>query len=266
MSANFSWRAYDPRADPWARGLARGSYATESFDQHSVGWCGCCYIVAVVQAIEDRGHVTLGVRHRVDMQTVLDHFHATGDDGTWNACHGGYPAHVVECLASGACPLRSASAPWRGHPVRTSRTPLGDAPFRVVRARRVPSSAIAAEILAHGPVVLEICAQTLKSVDGAGVVADPTYCPANHAVAVVGWTTRNGVLCWIVRNSWGRNRVPAAIPDDLACVSETQNACDVAWEYWVGDPRAPGFCYLPVSHPALHLSHSPWIVPDLVPA
>ena len=265
MSANFSWRAYDPRADPRARGLARGSYATDMFDQHSVGWCGCCYIVAVVQTIEDRGHVRLGARHRVDMQTVLDHFHANhaGDGDAWNACHGGHPAHVIECLASGACPLRSDSAStWRGHPARTSRTPLSDAPFRVVGVRRVPSSAVAAEILAHGPVVLEICAATLKSVDAAGVVTDLSYCSANHAVAVVGWTTRNGVLCWIVRNSWGRARVPAAIPDDLACVSETLNACDVVWEYWVGDPRDPGFCYLPASHPALHLSH-PWIVPDL---
>ena len=66
--------------------------------------------------------------------------------------------------------VRAVARTPRAH----SRTPLGDAPFRVVRARRVPSSAIAAEILAHGPVVLEISAQTLKSVDAAGVVVDLT--------------------------------------------------------------------------------------------
>ena len=45
-------------------------------------------------------------------------------------------------------------------------------------------------------------------------------------------------------------------------MSESRNECSVTWEYWVGDPEQTGFCYLPCSHPALHVTH-PWIVADV---
>ena len=264
LSDEFSWRA--ARRHPR---VPDGEYACDAFDQHSVGWCGCCYIVAVVQAIEDRGHIARPrrARHKVDMQTVVDHFNTlvAARDG-WNACHGGYPEHVVECLASGVCPLLTTRCRrWLGHPARTHRTPLNTAPFRVTGVRRVPTSKVMHEIHARGPVVLEIAAEALKALDVEGVVTDATLRESNHAVAVVGWTRRRGERCWIVRNSWGTHRVPKAIPDDVHCVDEDGNRCDnVRWEYWSGDPELPGFCYIPMSHPMFHHADTtPWIVPSV---
>ena len=263
MIPNFSWR--NVRNHPR---VPDGTYADATFDQHSLGWCGCCYIVAVVQTIEDRGHVAhpRDTRHRIDMQTVVDHFNtsATSDDSQWNACHGGYPMHVVECLMSGVCPLvTSQPKRWLGHPSRTRRTPLSTAPYSVTGVQRMGTHEVLEEIYARGPVVLEINAQTLKTVDGEGIVTDRSPNVPNHAVSVVGWknTTRAGP-CWIVRNSWGQHRVPKAIPDDVMCVNEDGNRCEIEWEYWVGDPNAPGFCYLPMSLPIFQLS-DPWIVPTV---
>ena len=263
---NFSWLRTRSHPD-----VPDGTYAGASFDQHSLGWCGCCYIVAVVQAVEDRAHIALPHMPRsfIDMQAVVDHFnHSQGRwEDDWNACHGGYPLHVGECLVSGVCPVRvSTAAPrrWFGHPSRTDRTPLSNVPFRVTHVERMATADVREELFRRGPVVLEISGETIKSTDRAGVVTDQTPRPANHAVSVVGWTTTHAGLAWIVRNSWGRNRVPRAIPDDVHCVNEDGNRCEVEWEYWVGDPDASGFCYLPMSHPTLHTS-DPWIVPHIAP-
>lgn len=259
---NFSWRGVRGHPD-----VPNGSYAGTMFDQHSVGWCGCCYIVAVVQTVEDRGHIVSGERHNVDMQTVVDHFNtsAASEDTPWNACHGGYPTQVVECLVRGVCPLVTTQRkPWKGHPSRTHETPLSTAPFRVTDVQRIPTHGVMEEIYRRGPVVLEVDGQTLKSVDGEGIVTSRSPNIPNHAVSVIGWknTARAGP-CWIVRNSWGQHRVPKAIPDDVLCVNEEGNRCEIEWEYWVGDPNAPGFCYLPMSLPIFQQS-DPWIVPTVV--
>lgn len=260
LQMDFTWR--DVHSHPH---VPDGSYAGTTFNQHRMGWCGCCYIVAVVQTVEDRGHITRpnDTRHTVDMQTVVDHFNTsqTLETQRWNACHGGDPVHVIECLVTGACPVVTTRRKrWLGHPLRTSNTPLGTAPFRVTGVERTSTHNIMDEIHKRGPVVLEISAQTIKTVDSMGVVTDRSPNPPNHAVSVVGWKSTHAGPAWIVRNSWGQHRVPKSIPNDLQCVDIHANRCDVEWEYWVGDPHAPGFCYLPMSHPLLHMS-DPWIVP-----
>lgn len=258
---DFGW--HDVRTHPH---VPNGSYASTAFNQHSMGWCGCCYIVAVVQAVEDRGHIAhpCDVRHTVDMQTVVNHFNTSAseeDDAQWNACHGGFPEHVVECLMSGVCPLVTTHHKrWLGYPLRTEKTPLGTAPYRVTGVKRIPTRDVMDEIYQRGPIVLEINAQTLKSCDREGVVTDHAPNTSNHAVAVIGWKQTHAGPSWIVRNSWGQNRVPVTIPDDVLCVNEDGNRCEVDWEYWTGDPNLSGFCYLPMSHPSLHMS-DPWIVP-----
>jgi len=260
MEGPFTWR--DMRSHS---SVPDGMYASAIFDQHSMGWCGCCYIVAIVQTIEDRGHIARphDKRTRVDMQSVVDHFNTStaSEDAQWNACHGGYPMHVVECLVSGACPIVIGQhRRWLGHPSRTKNTPLNTAPFRVTSVTRISTHEIMEELYQRGPVVLEINAQTLKSCDDHGVVTDYTPGVPNHAVSVVGWKQTHAGPSWIVRNSWGQHRVPKNIPDDVMCVNEDGNRCEVQWEYWVGDPNMGGFCYLPMSHPVLHMS-DPWIVP-----
>ena len=89
----------------------------------------------------------------------------------------------------------------------------------------MPHAAVRALLLRDGPVVLEVNARTLKSVDARGRVQDLTPRPSNHAVCVVGWEGD----CWIVRNSWGtpwgetgfarvvtsRNRGPAGTANNM---------------------------------------------------
>lgn len=222
-------------------------------------------MVAVVQCVEDRGHVLLAPRRdrvRLDVASVVDQFsHAYQR----NACHGGRPEDVVDCLATGTCRLYQASpaSRWRGHPrpTRVSRLP-SNVPYSVAgytTPRTVDD--VKRHVYEDGPVVLLTNADTLKAVDSRGVATDPTPRPINHSVSVVGWTDDGH---WIVRNSWGRHRVPKAVPVDMRCVSFDANACEVEWEPWTGDPDDPGFLYLPIHHASLHPPHpSPWIVPHV---
>lgn len=274
-AADFSWRRVEARDAARARVGAAGRYVTDAFNQHAVGWCGCCYLVAATQCVEDRVNIARlradprAGRVQVPLQHVVDAYAERAAPAGWNACHGGVPLHVLQCFAAARCPLRLVRAPtpadaWRGFPRRVSACLRGDSGVRVYAARRLPPRvrALRAELLANGPVVLEVAAEALKRVDRAtGVCTDVlTARPPNHAVCVVGWRTVGGVPCWIVRNSWGRRRAPAALPDDLACVRRGENLCEVRWEPWTGDPADPGFVYLPQSYSPLHEdAPSPWL-------
>lgn len=270
MARRLTWR----RA---TEGVPPDRYASDAVDQHAEAWCGACYLVAAAQMVQDRAHVALararGARvppPRVSLQTLMDHFRERDVGPGWNACHGGFPEHVLQCLADGTCPLvmeRGKRERWWGFARVTTRCPRADAPFRVSEPRRVMPWDVRAA-LADGPVVLEVSATTLKRLDARGVARDLTPREPDHAVCVVGWETLvNGVECWIVRNSWGRARVPQSVPTDVdTCVARGRNDCAVAWEAWKGDPRDPGFLLLPISYAPLHaLAPSPWLVADVTP-
>lgn len=271
----FSWRRvrrgeYERLT---GRALPAGVYAGDVVDQHVASWCGCCYLVAAVQCVEDRARIAHTKRTgaappslRVSMQAVMDHFREwDAPTPGWNACHGGFPLHVLECLARRECPLLlEGPSRWFGFARTTTRCLRSDATFEVRRARRLPPSQVQHSLLHDGPLVLEVNADTLKAVTPGGLVYDLTPRDPNHAVCVVGWTTRHGVMCWIVRNSWGTRRAPRALPDDLSCVANGYNVCSVEWEPWRGTPDDPGFVLLPASFPPLHRTQlSPWIVADV---
>lgn len=277
MGPHFSWRRVRAEDAP-AAGVPPGAYATHAFDQHNMSWCGCCYLVAAVQCVEDRGHIAAARRAaaagappprraRLSLQRALDHYGALDAEPGWNACHGGFSLHVLRCMAEGRCPLVAPAAhpEWRGHPRALAATARSDVGLRVARPRRLAPDAVRAELLARGPVVLEVNAATLKSVDARGVAVDLAPRAPNHAVAVVGWTTDAAAgPCWVVRNSWGARRVPRALPSDLGCVSHQGNACEVEWEPWSGDPRDPGFLLLPASFAPLRATApSPWVAADV---
>jgi histolysain len=252
--------------------LPDGNYAAAPFDQHVVNWCGCCYLVAAVQTVEDRIFLlrrrrgNASPRETLSIQVVLDHFKDLEAGPGWNACLGGFSLHVFQCLTSGVCPLVKDDGTYKGHPQTTSNTPLSSFRVKVANPRRVPHKAVKEE-LQNGPVVLELNARTCKSLDAKGVVADLTPRDPNHAVSVIGWKSVDGVECYIVRNSWGTARAPVALPDDLDCVSIDGNDCKVRWEVWKGDPARPGFLYVPISFGPLNRSRpSPWIVADVVEA
>lgn len=243
-----------------------GRYASDPVDQHAASWCGACYLVAAAQMVQDRAHVALArqkgrwvVPPRLSLQALLDHHEEFEAAPGWCACHGGFPLHVLQCMERGECPL-VLSDPcdrWWGFPRLVRSCPRPDARFSVRDARRVAPDAVR-EALRDGPVVLEVSAETLKRVNARGVVEDLAWRDPDHAACVVGWERD----CWIVRNSWGKERVPEAVPDDAEqCVARGHNACDVvAWQPWSGDPRDPGFLLLPQSFPPLHHRWpSPWI-------
>lgn len=250
----------------------RGAYASDPIDQHETSWCGFCFVIAVVQCVEDRGYILMdacsprATRVRLDLQSVVDEF---SDVYRRNACHGGRSSDVLDCLARGACRLRRAPSParWRGHPARppprtsSAATEEDDVPF-VVIGYATPRTVdeVRRHIARDGPVVLAVHSDTLKTVDARGVVTDLSPRPPNHSVSVVGWTRDDH---WIVRNSWGHRRVPKRTPLDMSCVSFEANDCEVEWETWSGgDPTDPGFLYLPMRLASLHPPHPcPWLVP-----
>ena len=277
-SRDFSWRRVngaDYARRPGGAPLASGRYASDAIDQHATSWCGACYMVAAAQAVQDRAHIALGKRvhprcpraPRLSLQALLDHFEEWEAEPGWNACHGGFPLHVLQCLEARTCPLVMSTEERPGLYVGFPRL-LGwchaadpAAKFQVVDARRVPPDRVRETLLAEGPVVLEINAGTLKSADARGIVADVQPREANHAVCVVGWERRGGEDCWIVRNSWGKERGPEDVPADADdCVGRGFNKCQVKWQPWRGDPKDPGFVLLPMRYaPLWSTAPSPWI-------
>lgn len=204
------------------------------------------------------------------MQTVLDHMEYTLP--SWNACNGGFPTDVVECILSEKCPLKRERATplWKGFPQTLDETQIYSSAltdvneFCVTSVRRIPERDVKYTILNTGPVVLEMDGSVLKSVNSKGLVQDTTPRSANHAVSVIGWTQCDGQSCWIVRNSWGTTRAPASVPDDTECVGRGYNHCITQWIHWSGAEGMPGYAYLPFTYAPLHDSFpSPWLIPNV---
>ena len=267
----FTWRDLRGHA-----AVPDGRYAVDAVDQHRAAWCGACYIVSAAQMVQDRAHVALAIAGRrstgppnLSLQSLMDFFEEWGAGPEWNACHGGFPLHVLSCMERGECPLVVGQpGEWAGFARTTASCPRPDlAHVRVSRPRRVPPRHVRRCLEAGGPVVLEVNAHTLKTTDARGVVSDLAPRLPNHAVCVVGWTRVAGAGdCWIVRNSWGTDRVPVDIPDDHeVCVGRGYNRCTAVFERWNSDPADPGFCFLPARFAPLdNESPSPWIACDVL--
>jgi hypothetical protein len=275
LPRDFSWQEVDHHAYASVTGtsLVSGNYASPPIDQHRASWCGCCYLVATLQSIQDRIHVLIGKQIsqnnimypwvRLDAQQTLSDYQRYKGPHTpqWNACQGGVPLSVMNAIKNGKCQLVFEHMTWTGFPGDAGTTVESDLKVKVADATRiVPTNRVKERILDAGSVVLGINAMLLKHVDEHGIVKDyHDSLISNHAVSVTGWTVRNGIECWIVRNSWGKERVPASMPDDLSCVTTDGNRCQVSWEAWKGDPINPGFVLVPTSHPPLNDdANSPW--------
>lgn len=237
-----------------------------ALDQHAHNWCGACYIVAVVQMIEDRWRVAAPSQARaLSVQRTLEDFDArqwARESPRWNACHGGEPRDVVECLRDGRCALRIAAggepdflgrvrrflrSEAEGGPGATEAAPpieLG--PFRVIDAAGASD-----EIAKRGTVGLLIAASVIASTGPDGKVprSRPDWPPADHVVCVIGWEAGH----WLVRNSWGDWR-PDEIPRDYEeCNTAYGNTCDsFKTRRWhsLPSPRK-GHCLLPMDHPGI---------------
>lgn len=272
MPDAFSWRDHtgDARLPP-------GNYASDAVDQHAKSWCGCCFVVCAAQMVEDRVRIaearrtgTTRVRHRLCLQTLLDHFQWHGAPASWNPCHGGYPQHVLQSLRDGDCPTVwedavGAHARWTGYPRETTECAAA-APYAFRPGwhppSRFPPAEVKRRLVAYGPVVLEVDGDVIKSTDRRGRATEVGVATeSNHAVCVVGWRGD----AWLVRNSWGGTSVPARVPPDATeCVRYGANECVRDLEPWRSLPDDPGFLLLPMAYPSLHRTDpSPWM--DMVP-
>lgn len=253
------------RAHTSAR-ILPGNYASPVVNQHRSGWCGCCYLMAVVQMVQDRWNLKIGqmlpsdgVMHpfvELDAQRILDDYNRLRrkSDRSWNACQGGDPKRVIACLEGGACQLH-VSPPkghvWHGHPrdvpFQKSQSAMRVGEFRVIDNR---ADAVKRVILSKGPVVLGIDAQCLIHLSPEGVADDSSRNARNHAVSVIGWTTcrKTGKECWITRNSWGADRVPSNLPQDIQCVQTGSNRCAEVTSAWTGTSGFPGYVLVPVKY------------------
>lgn len=257
----FSWQRIhdDPR-------LPSGNYADNVMNQHAGGWCGACYLVSTAQMIRDRVHIALARRHkkrvpapRGDFQRLLERFDGWNAQPGWTACRGGYPEFVLDCMrADAACrsflsleESSSSSSSLLGH-VRFLERLLPPPPppsvieYELGDVERVQDSDVRAALRRDGPLLLEISAKTVKSVDDRGIVQDLTMRDVDHVVCCIGWTRlRDGCDAWILRNSWGKKRAPMRLPQCAATGSNDPTECDAQWIPWRGDPQNLGFFYLP---------------------
>lgn len=251
--------------------VSSGCYTSLPINQHKSSWCGCCYMVSVLQMIQDRVHVQLGKKNNsrmipwliFDLQSMLDHYqrYKAPYSRGWNACKGGIPLNLLNAIETQKCPLLlSKNETWVGYPREIKN--VGSTNIKIViknSKRIVPTTNVEQTILENGPVVLSISGQLLKHIDEHGFVNTNKIMKPNHAVSVIGWLYKNERKYWIARNSWGEKEVPVSFPDDMSCVTTTGNNCKVKTEKWVGDPENPGFVYIPSDYTLLNDDdNSPW--------
>lgn len=281
---SWNWQQIDERdARAWQAAfggrLAPGVYASDVFDQHVSRWCGCCYLVAAVQSVQDRLHVALGLRdpdarmfpcYEFNMQLALDTYnaHERASNPDWNACLGGVPLRVFEAIRQGACALQlnRRGSVWLGHPSNCDLDEEGsvvDLAESAVQQNR--PDWIMRRIQRYGPVVLGINARCLLTgLSPDGIIDGTESAKPDHAVVVTGWRHCRGRPHWILRNSWGTERVPAQRPGDATCVGTDYNECTTDHRRWVGDAGNPGYAYVPFEYRGIAGLPSPWF--DAVPA
>ena len=278
---NWSWTMVSSQdATDWekftSKKIAPGVYTSQVFDQHMSNWCGCCYLVAVVQMLQDRLNIGYGVIDHAedmypifyfDMQLALDTYnsHEQKRRPDWNACQGGSPLSVLKSIDESWTELTliDEGVVWMGFP-QTKLPKIRDTiKIKEIDTLENRQESIMERIFRYGPVVLGIDSKCLRNPNiKNGIIDSNIYGKRDHALTVVGWKTIDGEKHWILRNSW--KIVPEERPEDKNCVLNNSNTCNVPMNDWIGDPDAPGYAYLKFSHPSIQGLPSPWY--DAIPA
>ena len=140
LPRHWSWqtithREVDMYHDAFHKRLKVGIYASPVINQHRSQWCGCCYMIAVLQMLQDRTHVLMGNSSTVqsvenkmlpwvefDSQVALDTYDTLQRPVSfqpWNACRGGDPIKVLRAIEEEIVPLLIVpgdGASWLGYP------------------------------------------------------------------------------------------------------------------------------------------------------
>jgi hypothetical protein len=260
----------------YGKKIARGCYASHIFNQHMSKWCGCCYLVSVVQIIQDKVNIALGINSnmdmaqpyiKIDMQIVMDEYnnYRRKNHPDWNACLGGNPNILIQAMKDKHIPLVLSSHDgfaWYGFPRDigedcTSSFYLKDDP--VVIENIVEK--VQEYIMKLGPVVMGInanCMSDEELIKRKGVINENVFGPRNHAISVIGWKTIGTRKYWIGRNSWGENEAPENKPEEMTCVKTNENTCAISKKKWKGDPNNPGYIYIPFDYGPIKGTPSPW--------
>lgn len=276
----WSWQSISPKdANLWeakfGMKIAPGIYTSRIFNQHMSKWCGCCYMVSVLQCIQDKMNIALGIESpdttaqpyiELNYQIALDAYnsHRQKKYPDWNACKGGNPVAVIECIRDGIVPLVVTSSDgfaWFGHP----NDYIGHASDLQVSGARIAVenklNHIQSQIFKFGPLVLGINSNCMNDAGISrrnGLIDTSVSGKRNHAVVVVGWKEVDGQGCWVVRNTWGTSTAPSRLPNELNCVTKGRNVCQIETINWYGDPHNHGYVYVPFNYQSIQGTPSPW--------
>ena len=279
----WNWDAVtQAQADAWSgrtnHRLPPGRYASAPMNQHAKGYCGCCFLVAAVQCVQDAYNIRDGYAvpladkrvHHFDMQSAVNDFSAVHKTHMreleeagmllhapsqieWNACMGGEPIEVLKALVSRrmTLKLRHGGATWDSCAQPSDQhEPDG---YGIAAAEFIACDNVEAlrRAVLRGPVVVAVRASALWQLrDGIPVACgNVAGADRDHVVAVVGWRVVRGERHWIVRNSWDRMvwEQPADVRKCMvSCQSETPAACQTRQVVWENDYEEPGFLLLPM--------------------
>ena len=260
--------------------LSPGKYTSRVIDQHNEKWCGCCYLVSVLQMLQDRLHIVYGAHTKKQMHPIIEfdrqlaldtynEYQKLRIDADWNACRGGNPLNVLRAIDDKKCELRitsSRGSKWFGYPQtqeKVNNSEMNTIPLSEYKQLQNNIEYIKHRIFKYGPVVIGIRAQCMLDIGENGLVDTTVEGVRNHAMTVVGWCHLEGQECWIGRNSWGVENVPSEKPNDMTCVVENKNECSIPLKKWKGASNLPGYVYIPTSYKGIKGIPSPWY--DAIP-
>lgn len=253
--------------------ISPGSYTSRVFNQHISKWCGCCFFISVIQCIQDKMNMSMGINSdeyfmlpfiEFDAQISMDAYNKLRrkNHPDWNVCQGGNPEILIQTIKDNKIPFAFSTSDgfaWYGHP--TSREMKGDINisfrnFDIIHENIIEK--VQHTIFKYGPMVLAInsnCLTDSTLIERKGVIDSKIFGTRNHAVSVIGWKIINDKNYWIVRNSWGIHTMPKDIPNDISCVQTDVNNCNVENINWGGHN---GFVYVPFDYSTIKGLPSPW--------
>lgn len=247
--------------------LPPGQYVSHIVNQHRAGWCGACYLIATLHMIQNRANILLATTTDIsemrpwltfDEQSMMDDFQKMRGSSLWNACQGGDPMIMMNCIATGDCKLKLSppeGKKWFGFPRKKRDYDTANAPVQIDYFSRIENDddiehVVKGKVYSHGCVMVACSAENVMRCDANGV-ASGNFTDPNHAMVVIGWKWglhgNTLVECWIVQNSWGTEHVPSNFPPDIHCVKEDANTCTTDYTTWRGMPDLPGHVLIPMS-------------------
>lgn len=285
---NWNWfEVSSEDANAWSfsmkKPLMPGKYASNPINQHETGYCGCCFLVAAIQCVQDaynikdafymkKGEENDKRIYHFDINKAMNDFtrihranvanleqagmHVNTKKSTeWNACMGGDPIDVLNSIADKkmSLKLRHGYKKWESCSLVNEEEPFRKG-YSILNCNYLIFDEIdllKREIL-KGPVILGIRALNLWDIKD-GVIDNcngSAGADRDHVVCVVGW---RGNSHWICRNSWG-DKYESEIwsrPEDVRecmvqCGQNKSRSCESDKIIWRNDFEIPGVFLVPM--------------------